>query len=361
MTAATQPARPAIDEAKLNAFIGKMLGDIGAVATAVNVIIGDRLGLYRALFEGGSQTAAELAQRTGTCERNVTEWLANQAASGYVDVDTSTRRFSLPAEHAAIFVDEDSPVNMCGLFDVLQTLFVDEPAVTESFRTGAGVGWNQRSARLYAATNRFFTPSYKAHLINEWIPAVTGIEAKLRSGASVADVGAGFGTSTILMAQAYPKSRFRGFDYHPDSVAAANRAAQEAGVADRLRFEVAPADGFPGSDYDFITCFDCIHDMGDPVGAAKHIAGALATDGTFMMVEPFAHDQLEDNLNPVGRIFYGVSSVVCTPASLAQSGAAGLGAQAGEARLREVADQAGFGSFRRAAETPFHLVFEARP
>jgi SAM-dependent methyltransferase len=354
------PSTPVYDPEKLNAFVGRMLGDIGAVATAVNVIVGDRLGLYRALRDHGPQTAAELAQHTGTNERNVREWLANQAASGYVDVDTSNGRFSLPSEHAAIFADELSPVNMCGLFDVLQTLFIDEPKVTESFRTGSGVGWDQRDAQLFTGTNRFFTPAYRAHLVGEWIPALDGVEQKLRAGARVADIGSGFGTSTILMAQAFPASTFIGFDYHAGSVAAANQAAKDAGVAERVHFAVASAQAFPGENYDLIACFDCIHDMGDPVGAASRILKALAPDGTFLMVEPFAHDRLEDNLNPVGRIFYGVSSMVCTPASLAQEGALGLGAQAGEARLRAVFEEAGFGSFRRATETPFHLVFEGR-
>jgi SAM-dependent methyltransferase len=222
------------------------------------------------------------------------------------------------------------------------------------------LGWDQRHAQLFTGTNRFFAPAYRAHLVGEWIPALDGVEQKLQSGARVADIGSGFGTSTILMAQAFPKSTFVGFDYHAGSVAAANQAAEDAGVADRVRFDVASAQTFPGENYDLIACFDCIHDMGDPVAAASRILRALASDGTFLMVEPFAHDRLEDNLNPVGRIFYGVSSMVCTPASLAQDGALGLGAQAGEARLRAVFEEAGFGSFRRAAETPFHLVFEGR-
>jgi SAM-dependent methyltransferase len=232
--------------------------------------------------------------------------------------------------------------------------------VTEAFRSGRGVGWDQRHAALFAATNRFFTPSYKAHLLEEWLPALDGVTAKLRSGARVADVGAGFGTSTLLMAAAFPNSRFAGFDYHAGSVEAANRAAREAGLADRVHFDVASATDFPGGPYDLITCFDCIHDMVDPVGASAHIRAALSPDGTFMMVEPFAHDQLEANLNPVGRIYYGISSVVCTPASQAQDGAYGLGAQAGEARLQTVVREAGFANVRRAAETPFHLVLEAR-
>lgn len=349
-----------IDETKLNAFVGKMLGDVGAVASAVNVIVGDRLGLYRALLDGGPQTPQQLAERTGTYERNIREWLANQAASGYVEFDPASGQFNLPAEHAAIFVDENSPVNMCGLFDTLQTLFIDEPVVTESFRSGRGVGWDQHNTALFAATNRFFTPSYKAHLLAEWLPALTGVEEKLRTGARVADVGAGYGTSTQLMAQAFPNSQFAGFDYHAGSVEAAKRSAQAAGLSSRVHFDVASATDFPGGPYDFITCFDCIHDMGDPVGALEHIRRSLTSDGTFMMVEPAAKDRLEDNLNPVGRIFYGISSFICTPASLAQEGAYGLGAQAGVARLTDVLSKAGFEKIRVAAQTPFHLIFEAR-
>ncbi len=345
-----------IDEAKLNAFVGKMLGDVGAVASAVNVIVGDRLGLYGALLDGGPQTPQQLAERTGTYERNICEWLANQAAGGYVEFDPASGRFNLPVEHAAIFVDENSPVNMCGLFDTLQTLFIDEPVLTESFRSGRGVAWDRHSPALFAATNRFFTPSYKAHLLAEWLPALTGVEEKLRAGARVADVGAGYGTSTQLMARAFPNSQFAGFDYHGGSVEAARRSVRTADLSGRVHFEVASATDFPGGPYDFITCFDCIHDMGDPVGALAHIRRSLSSDGTFMMVEPAANDRLEDNLNPVGRIFYGCSSLICTPASLAQDGAYALGAQAGVARLTDVLSKAGFEKIRVAAQTPFHFL-----
>jgi SAM-dependent methyltransferase len=357
-TAAT--AAP-FDQDKANAFVGKMVGEVGATLTGALVVIGDRLGLYRALAQHGPLTSAALAQRTGTHERYVREWLANQAASGYLEYDPPTQRFTLPREHQAVLADESSPVLLCGLYQIAQTLFADEPAISEAFKTGRGFGWHEHDARLFAATERFFRPGYAAHLVAEWLPALAGVEAKLRAGALVADVGCGFGTSTVVMAQAFPESRFTGFDYHPSSIAAARRAAERAGVADRVQFEVASAQAFPGGGYDFITCFDCVHDMGDPVGAAVHVRAALAPDGTFMMVEPFANDKLEDNLNPVGRVFYAASTILCTPASLAQDVGLGLGAQAGEARMRAIFEEAGFTRFRRAAETPFNLVFEARP
>lgn len=350
-----------VDEVKLNAFVGKMIGDIGATLTGALVIIGDRLGLYRALAEHGAMTSAELAQRTGTHERYVREWLANQAASEYLDYDPQTQRFTLPAEHQPVLSDESSPVLLCGLYQIAQTLFADEPQITEAFKSGRGFGWHQHDTRLFGATERFFRPGYNANLVANWIPALDGVEAKLRAGALVADVGCGLGTSTIVMAKAYPASRFHGFDYHEGSIVAARAAAERAGVADRVHFEVAPASAFAGTGYDFIACFDCIHDMGDPVGAATHIRAALKKDGTFMLVEPFANDKLEDNLNPVGRVFYAASTTLCTPASLSQEVGLALGAQAGEARLRAIIEEAGFTGFRRATETPFNLVFEARP
>jgi len=361
MTQAAAPAAPAIDDAKFQAFLGKMVGDVGATVTGALVIIGDRLGFYRKLAERGPSTAAELAKTTGTHERYVREWLANQAASGYLTYDPATERFTLPPEHAPLLADENSPVLLCGLYQIAQTMFVDEPQITEAFRTGRGFGWHQHDGRLFGATERFFRPGYNAHIVPDWIPALDGVDARLRAGASVADVGCGLGTSTIVMAKAYPKSRFVGYDYHEASIEAARRNAREAGVSDRVQFEVAAAKAFGGRNYDFIACFDCIHDMGDPVGAAKHIRSALAPDGTFMMVEPFANDRLEDNLNPVGRIYYGASTILCTPASLDQEVGLALGAQAGEARMRAVFEKAGFTRFRRATETPFNLVFEARP
>jgi SAM-dependent methyltransferase len=350
-----------IDEAKANAFLGKMIGDIGATLSGALVIIGDRLGLYRALAKYGPMTSEALAEKTGTHERYVREWLANQAASGYLEYDRQTKQFTLPLEHQAELADESSPVLLCGLYQIAQTMFVDEPHITEAFRTGGGFGWHEHDNRLFSATERFFRPGYNAHLVAGWIPSLDGVEAKLQAGAQVADVGCGHGTSTIVMARAYPNSTFVGYDYHDASIAAAREAAARAGVADRVRFEVASAQTFPGSGYDFIACFDCIHDMGDPAGAAAHIRAALKPDGTFMMVEPFANDDLGDNLNPVGRVYYAASTILCTPASLSQDVGLGLGAQAGEARMRDIFTGAGFSQFRRATETPFNLVFEARP
>ncbi|GAC1587354.1 MAG: class I SAM-dependent methyltransferase [Candidatus Velthaea sp.] len=358
---ATAHAQAPVDEARVNAFVGKMLGDIGATLSGALVIVGDRLGFYRTLAQHGAMTSEELARATGTHERYVREWLANQAASGYLEYDPRTQSFILPREHQPVLADETSPVLLCGLYTIAQTMFVDEPKITESFKTGHGFGWHEHDERLFAATERFFRPGYNANLVASWIPALEGVHEKLRTGAHVADVGCGYGTSTVVMAKAYPNSRFTGFDYHMGSIEAARKAASAAGVADRVRFEVATAQTFAGNGYDFITCFDCIHDMGDPGGAAEHIRAALAPDGTFMMVEPFAGDTLEDNLNPVGRVFYAASTLLCTPASLAQDVGLALGAQAGEARMRAIFTGAGFSVFRRATETPFNLVFEAKP
>jgi SAM-dependent methyltransferase len=352
---------PQVDDAKAGAFLGKMIGDVGATLTGALVIIGDRLGFYRTLAAEGPMTSEALAEATGTHERYVREWLANQAASGYLEYDRTTHTFALPVEHQPVLADENSPVMLCGLYQIAQTMFVDERHITEAFRTGRGFGWHQHDPQLFTATERFFRPGYNANLIANWIPALDGVEAKLRAGAQVADVGCGLGTSTIVMAKAYPKSTFVGYDYHDGSIAAAREAAVKAGVTDRVRFEVASAQAFPGGGYDFIACFDCIHDMGDPAGAAAHIRAALKAEGTFMMVEPYANDELADNLNPIGRVFYAASTVLCTPASLSQEVGLGLGAQAGEARLRAVFTGAGFSRFRRATETPFNLVFEARP
>ena len=354
-------ATPALDEAKFNAFLGKMIGDIGATLSGALVVIGDRLGLYRTLAAQGPMTSHELASATGTHERYVREWLANQAASRYLDYDAAAKTFALPLEHQPMLADESSPVLLCGLYQIAQTMFADEKHITEAFRSGRGFGWHEHDPQLFSATERFFRPGYNANLVSAWIPALDGVEAKLRAGAQVADVGCGLGTSTIVMAKAYPQSTFVGYDYHDGSIAAAREAAKKAGVTDRVRFEVATAQKFAGTGYDFIACFDCIHDMGDPAGAAAHIRAALKPDGTFMMVEPFANDELADNLNPVGRIFYAASTALCTPASLSQEVGLGLGAQAGEARMRSIFTGAGFTRFRRATETPFNLVFEARP
>jgi SAM-dependent methyltransferase len=354
-------APPTVDEGRLNAFLGRMLGDMGATLNAALVAVGDRLGLYKALASAGPLTAAELAGRTGTTDRYVREWLAAQAASGYVTYDATTGRFHLEPEQAMVFAEEGSPAFLAGFFDIAEAVFRATPRVADAFRTGRGVGWHEHHRCLFCGTERFFRTSYKHHLIDSWLPALDDVVAKLNSGATVADVGCGHGASTILMAQAFPASRFFGFDYHVPSVEQARETARQAGVADRVQFEVAPAKEFPARGYDLVAFFDCLHDMGDPVGAAAHVRRTLAPDGTWLIVEPFAHDRMEDNLNPVGRIYYAASTMICTPASLSQEVGLALGAQAGELRLREVATQGGFSRFRRAAETPFNLVLEARP
>ena len=350
-----------IDQAKLEKFMGQALGELGAGMNAALVIIGDKLGLYKALAGAGPLTSAELADKTGTTERYVREWLNAQAAGGFVTYDAATGRFALPDEQAFALAVEDSPAYLPGAYQVMAALIKDEPSITEAFRTGAGVGWHEHCADLYQGTERFFRPNYAANLVSSWIPALGGVEAKLQAGAKVADVGCGHGASTILMAKAYPKSQFVGFDYHAPSIESAWKAAEKVGIADRVGFQVAWAKEFPGKGYDLVAFFDCLHDMGDPAGAAGHVRETLAAGGTWMIVEPFAHDRLEQNLNPVGRVYYSASTLVCTPASRAQEVGLALGAQAGEARLREVVMQGGFKSFRRAAETPFNLVFEARP
>jgi SAM-dependent methyltransferase len=354
-TAATQPADPD----KLNVFLGRMVGDLGAIATGALVLLGDRLGLFRAMRSGQPMTPDDLAQRTDTHERYVREWLAAQAAAGYVDHDAATGTFCLNPEQAAVFADDDSPASMAGAFEVLASLWLDEPKVAEAFRHGRGLGWHEHSACLFRGTERFFRPGYNANLVSQWLPALDGVVAKLQRGASVADVGCGHGASTLVMARAFPRSQFVGFDYHAPSVEAATKAARNAGLTN-VRFEVAHAKNFPGR-FDLVAFFDCLHDMGDPVGAATHVREALAPDGTWMIVEPFAGDRLSDNLNPVGRIYYAASTMVCTPCSLAQEVGLGLGAQAGEARLSAVVSDGGFSRCRRAAETPFNIVLEVRP
>ncbi|CDX40541.1 conserved hypothetical protein [Mesorhizobium sp. SOD10] len=350
-----------LDQDKLNAFLGKMLDDIGAAMNASLVQLGDRLGLYKALAAGGPMTPSELAGRTGTAERYIREWLAAQAASGYVTYDATSGRFSMAPEQATVFADDDSPVFMAALGDVVAATVMDGDKIEEAFRTGRGVGWNKRHPCLFCGTARFFRTSYLHHLVQEWLPALDGVVEKLERGAIVADVGCGHGVSTLLMAEAFPKSRFFGFDAHPGSIEAARKAADTAGVTDRATFEVQSAKAFAGTGYDLVCFFDCLHDMGDPVGALKHVRKTIAPDGTLMIIEPFAGDRLEDNLNPVGRIYYAGSTMVCTPTSLDQEVGLALGAQAGEARLREVAKAGGFSRFRRATETPFNMILEARP
>jgi len=350
----------AVDQSRLNELLGRFVNDFGATGFAATVVIGDKLGLYQALTAGPA-TPAELADRSGAQPRLVAEWLAAQAASGYVSYDPDGERFSLSEEQAFALADEDGPMYLPGAFQVMVAAVKDEPKVTAAFRSGTGVGWHEHDPDLFAGTERFFRPGYAANLISAWIPALDGVQAKLEAGAQVADVGCGHGASTIIMAQAYPHSRFVGFDYHQPSIQRATEAAAKAGVADRCRFQVAAASDYPGAGYDLVAVFDALHDMGDPVGTAAHIYQTLAPDGTFLLVEPYAGDQLEDNLNPVGRAFYAASTLLCVPHSLTEEPGAALGAQAGERRLREVTTAAGFGRFRRAAETPFNLVFEARP
>ncbi len=345
---------------KLNELVGKLVGDLGAAIAGASILLGDRLGLYKAMADGAAVTSSELAKKTGLHERYVREWLSGQAASGYINYDAAKNAFSLSPEQAMTFAEEGSPAFFAGAFDVVQATYLDEPKVAEAFRTGKGVGWHEHSKCLFSGTERFFRPGYNANLVSNWIPALEGVEEKLKAGAKVADVGCGHGASTIVMAQAYPNSTFFGFDYHAPSIERAKVAAKEAGVGDRITFAQAHAKDFPAHGYDLVAFFDCLHDMGDPVGAGRHVKETLAEDGTWMIVEPFAHDNLKDNLNPVGRVFYGASTFICTPASLSQEVALGLGAQAGERRLRQVATEAGFTRFRRAAETPFNMIFQAR-
>ena len=350
-----------VNQAKLDEFVGKILNDMGAVATGAMVLIGDKLGLYKALAEGGPLAPADLATRTGTTERYVREWLAAQAAAGYVQYRPETGAYTMTAEQAMVLADETSPAFMAGGFEVFAAMFKDEPKVSEAFRSGRGVGWHEHSPCLFRGTERFFRTGYAAHLVKEWLPALEGVRLKLERGAKVADVGCGHGASTILMAQAFPNSSFTGFDYHAPSVERARTSAREAGIEQRCRFEVADAKSYPGKDYDLIAFFDCLHDMGDPIGAAMHVRQSLRADGTWLIVEPYATDTVEGNLNPVGRIYYAASTMICVPASLSQEGAMALGAQAGEARLRQVVMAGGFTRFRQATSTPFNLVLEARP
>ena len=358
-SAQTPPLTP--DEEKLEAFMGRLVVDMGAAASAPLVLLGERLGLYEAMAGAGPLTSAEVAERAGCAERYVREWLGNQAAGGYLEYDARTGRYTLPDEQALVLADESSPVYAPGAFQLVAALVKDEPKIEEAFRTGRGVGWHEHDPDLFEGTERFFRPGYRGHLVPEWIPALEGVEAKLRGGARVADVGCGHGASTLIMAEAFPYSTFVGFDYHGGSIDWARRAAAAAGVGDRVRFEVASAKDFPGEGYDLVCHFDCLHDLGDPAGAARHVREALAPDGTWMIVEPYAGDRVEDDLNPVGRVFYAGSTMLCTPNSLSQEVGTALGAQAGEARLRGVVTDAGFTRFRRATETPFNLVFEARP
>ena len=345
---------------RLNELLGKAVVDFGATFHAALVRVGDKLGLYKALAAGGPQTAAELAERTGTTERYVREWLCNQAAGGYVTYDSQAGKFFLSEEQAFTLADESSPAFLPGMFQVALAAVKAEEQITERFKTGQGLGWHEHHPELFVGTERFFRPGYAANLIGSWIPALEGVNERLEQGAKVADVGCGLGASTILMAKSYPKSKFFGFDYHDKSIETAKQRAKDAGVGDNIEFQAAKAKDYPGKDYDFVTFFDCLHDMGDPVGAAAHVRSTLKKDGTWMIVEPSAGDRIEDNLHPIGRAFYGASTLLCTPASLSQEVGLALGAQAGEQKLREVVSAGGFKSFRRATQTPFNLIFEAR-
>jgi SAM-dependent methyltransferase len=346
------------DQPKLDAFMGKVVADMGAAMHAALIVVGDKLGLYKAMAGAGGLTAAELAAKTGTAERYVREWLNANAASGYVTYDAASGRYELPPEQAFALTVQD----IGGAFQIISACFKDEPKITQAFRTGEGVGWHEHDANLFFGTERFFRPNYENNLMSSWLPALEGVQEKLKSGGKVADVGCGHGASTMLMAKAFPKSRFYGFDYHSGSIEYARHVAGRDGLLDQVNFEVASSKSYPDhGGYDLVAFFDCLHDMGDPTGAARHVLESLAPNGTWMIVEPFANDKPEENHNPVGRIYYSASTLICTPASLAQEVGAALGAQAGEARIRAVVTAAGFTRFRRAAETPFNLVFEARP
>lgn len=349
-----------INTDQLNAFLGKFVNDLGASVHAGMVVIGEKLGLYKALAEGAA-TSAELALRTGTDERYLREWLASQAAGGYVEYDEDSQRFSLTPEQAFTLANEDSPAYVPGAFELALASLAAVPRIADSFRSGAGMGWHEHADGVFIGCEKFFRPGYAANLVASWIPALDGVQEKLERGGCVADVGCGVGASTLLMAGAFPNSTFYGFDYHDKSVETARERARQQGLADRARFEVAKAKDFPGSGYDLVAFFDCLHDMGDPVGAARHVRESLAPDGAWMIVEPFANDQLKDNLNPVGRVYYSFSTLLCTPCSRSQEVALCLGAQAGETRIREVVTSAGFTRFRRATETPFNIIYEARP
>jgi 2-polyprenyl-3-methyl-5-hydroxy-6-metoxy-1,4-benzoquinol methylase len=357
---ATIETRP-LDPERLMQFVFRAVDEVGATLNTALVVMGDKLGLYRALDGAGPLTSAELADRTGVAERYVREWLNAQAAGGYVEYDPDSCRYTLPPEQAVALTDEDSPAYLPGFFQIALGSVHDSPRIAEAARRGDGIGWHDHVHDVHEGCERFFRPGYNANLVGSWLPALDGVVAKLEQGGSVADVGCGHGASTIVMAKAFPRSRFTGFDYHDGSIATASERAAAAGVADRASFHAVPAATYPGTGYDLVTMFDCLHDMGDPVGAARHVRSTLAPDGTWMIVEPAAGDRVEDNLNPVGRAYYAFSTLLCTPASLSQEVGLALGAQAGEARIRQVVEAAGFSRFRRVAETPFNMVFEARP
>ena len=358
--ATTIEERP-LDSDKLMQFVFRAVDEVGATLNTALVVMGDKLGLYRAMAGAGPLTPAELAERTSTSERYVREWLNAQAAGGYVEYEADSGRYVLPPEQAVALTDEESPAFLPGFFQIALGSVHDSPRIAEAVRTGVGVGWHDHVHDVHEGCERFFRPGYNANLVTAWLPALDGVVEKLERGARVADVGCGHGASTIVMAKAFPSSTFVGTDYHEGSIATARERATEAGVDGRVRFETDAASSYAGDGYDLVTMFDCLHDMGDPVGAARHVRQSLAPDGTWMIVEPFAGDRVEENLTPVGRAYYSFSTLLCTPASLSQEVGLALGAQAGEARIRDVVERGGFTRFRRVAETPFNLVFEARP
>ncbi len=359
MAAVEEPV--AIDGEKLEQFVFRAVDEVGATLNSALVVMGDKLGLYKALAGAGPLTPVELARRTGVAERYVREWLNGQAAGGYVEYDGTTGTYTLPPEQAVALGDESSPAFLPGFFQVALGSVIDSPRVTEAARNGDGVGWHEHNHDVFEGIERFFRPGYNANVVPSWLPALDGVIEKLERGASVADMGCGHGSSTILMAQAFPNSTFFGSDIHEGSIETARKRAEEAGVADRVTFEASPASSYSGRDYDLVTTFDALHDMGDPVGAARHVRETLADDGTWMIVEPMAGDRIEDNLNPVGRAYYGFSTFLCTPGSLSQEVGLALGAQAGPARIKDVVSAGGFSRFGIAAQTPFNLVYEARP
>jgi len=349
-----------IDESKLNQFIGQMLGDLGGASSVGMVRLGGSLGLYETLYTNGPMTSAQLAKAAKVHERYLREWLSHQAASNYLAYDPTTETFTLPPEQAMVFANEESPVYMMGAFDLMAALLDNQPKVQEAFKTGKGVAWGDQAACMFCAVARFFRPGYQNNLVQQWLPALDGVVEKLKRGAKVADVGCGHGWSTVIMAKAFPNSTFIGYDFHPSSIEEAQAHAKTHGVSDNTRFEVGLAKDYTGKDFDLVTCFDCLHDMGDPAGASAHIRQSLKSDGTWMIVEPMAGDTLTQNLNPVGRLYYAGSTMVCLPTSLSQEVGAGLGAQAGEKKLREIITSGGFKTVRRATETPFNMVLEAR-
>jgi 2-polyprenyl-3-methyl-5-hydroxy-6-metoxy-1,4-benzoquinol methylase len=350
-----------MDDTKLHQFVGQMLNDLGGAVSIALVQMGDALGLYKILHQKGAMTTQELAAEAGVNERYLREWASHHAASNYLSYDPATKKFTLPPEQAMVFAVDNSPVNMVGAFGCMAAIHANLEKVQPAFKNGGGVAWGDQSTCLFCAVARFFRPGYQNHIVSEWLPALDGMVAKLEQGGRVADVGCGHGISTMLMAKAFPNSEFIGYDFHPSSIEAARAHAAEAGVSANTRFEVANAKDFPGTDFDLVAFFDCLHDMGDPAGAAAHVRQSLKPNGSWMIVEPMAGDRLEDNLNPVGRLYYGASTMVCVPTSLAQEVGAALGAQAGEAKLREVIGAGGFRNVRRATETPFNMILEAKP